>query len=131
MKRRPQLLGQILRAIAAVVLIAMPPLARAQSCTGQWTGFDVSGLGGYAWALAWSANPAGGGPARLFAGGNFTAPGSHIAAYDPTLRSWSTLSSGTNGVVRAILVLPNGDVIAGGSFSAAGGVTAHSIARWN
>ncbi len=44
--------------------------------------------------------------------------------------SWSALGSGTNGPVSAIAV--NGtDVIAGGSFATAGGVSANNIAKWD
>jgi len=38
---------------------------------------------------------------------------------------------GATDHVYALLVLPNGDVIAGGSFVVAGGVPANGIARWN
>ncbi|MFO0493717.1 MAG: hypothetical protein ACK51T_14970, partial [bacterium] len=38
---------------------------------------------------------------------------------------------GTNGDVQALVVLPGGDVIVGGTFTAAGGVSANRIARYN
>ena len=40
-------------------------------------------------------------------------------------------ASGVNNTVRALAVLPNGDLIAGGDFTTAGGTTVNSIARWN
>ncbi|MFN9842948.1 MAG: hypothetical protein ACK57Q_01290, partial [Planctomycetota bacterium] len=43
----------------------------------------------------------------------------------------SSLGSGMNSQVLALAVLPNGDLVAGGFFSTAGGVTANRIARWN
>ena len=36
-----------------------------------------------------------------------------------------------NGSINALVMLPNGDLIAGGSFSSVGGVAANNIARWN
>ncbi|MBX9736402.1 MAG: immunoglobulin domain-containing protein, partial [Phycisphaerales bacterium] len=45
--------------------------------------------------------------------------------------TWSALGSGTSGNVRALAVLPGGDVIVGGDFTTAGGVAANRIARYN
>ena len=36
-----------------------------------------------------------------------------------------------NGPVAAVAVLPNGDVVAGGAFSAVGSTAANAVARWN
>jgi hypothetical protein len=36
-----------------------------------------------------------------------------------------------NGVVRALAAMPDGSLVAGGSFGTAGGVSATNIARWN
>jgi hypothetical protein len=44
---------------------------------------------------------------------------------------WSPLGSGMNGPVYALAVLPNGDLVAGGAFTDAGGVKADYIARWD
>ena len=38
---------------------------------------------------------------------------------------------GTSNSVRAMTTLPNGDLVAGGTFSTAGGVVANRIARWD
>src|SRR5262249_51824916 len=38
---------------------------------------------------------------------------------------------GTNALVSALAVFPNGDVVAGGDFDAAGNVRTTAIARWN
>ncbi|MFN7395788.1 MAG: GC-type dockerin domain-anchored protein [bacterium] len=45
--------------------------------------------------------------------------------------SWSALGTGIDGTVSALAVMPNGDLLAGGAFTTAGGVQANSIARWN
>jgi hypothetical protein len=73
----------------------------------------------------------------LVAGGDFTTAGgvnaSRIARWDGT--SWSALGSGlaiTSSLERVpLVVLPNGDLVAGSYFAMAGGVSANSIARWN
>jgi hypothetical protein len=36
-----------------------------------------------------------------------------------------------NGTVHSLAVMPNGDIVAGGEFTTAGGLTASRIARWN
>ena len=76
------------------------------------------------------------GPA-LYAGGTFSwggAPLNHIGKWDGS--SWSGVGGGTNGDVSALMVFDVGsplgpDLYAGGRFTAAGGVPASSIARWN
>ncbi|MGP8217568.1 MAG: hypothetical protein ACLQQ4_18515 [Bacteroidia bacterium] len=45
-------------------------------------------------------------------------------------QSWSALGSGMNGYVNALTVY-NGNLIAGGSFTTAGGNAANNIAEWN
>ena len=75
----------------------------------------------------------------VVAGGEFTAAGQlslmRIARWDGS--TWSPLGSGigdslSNRMVRALAVLPNGDVVVGGSFTNAGGVGwTYGIARWN
>ncbi len=82
----------------------------------------------------------------LLAGGVFVTAGgvtaNGIARWNGS--SWSALGggvAGNSGVfvddhyqgagIRAIAVMPNGDVIVGGSFAAAGAVSASNIARWN
>ena len=56
-----------------------------------------------------------------------------IARWNGT--SWSELGTGIGTVstdyVAALAVAPNGDLVAGGRFTSAGGVPANSIARWN
>jgi len=91
-----------------------------------------SGLDGEVHALA--VGPAG----ELLAGGPFTtaggAPTAGVARWDGT--AWQPLGSGIaqNGsdpTVRALVVLPSGEVVAAGTFQVAGGVPAAWVARWD
>jgi len=79
-------------------------------------------------------------PAQPVAGGNFNAAGgvaaNYIARWDGS--AWQALGSGTNGTVWSLTTWdPDGDgplaalLVAGGSFTTAGGVTVNSIARWD
>lgn len=77
----------------------------------------------------------------LIAGGSFTAAGGGaancIARWDGS--AWAPVGTGLTrfaagfplASVAALAVLPNGDLIAGGSFTAADGVFVNRIARWN
>jgi hypothetical protein len=56
-------------------------------------------------------------------------PASHIARWDGT--SWAALGSGMDNWVDALAVDGSGNLYAGGSFIAAGGVPASRIARWD
>ncbi|MGH9818420.1 MAG: delta-60 repeat domain-containing protein, partial [Candidatus Acidiferrales bacterium] len=71
------------------------------------------------------------------AGGSFTTAGGvlarHIARWDGS--AWSALSSGAspgvNNVVYTLLFAPDGSLYVGGEFTAAGGIPANRIARWD
>ncbi|HEX6812641.1 MAG TPA: hypothetical protein VF384_13525, partial [Planctomycetota bacterium] len=82
-------------------------------------------------------DPDGAGPMQpvLVVGGEFTIAGTAvargIAAYDPVTGAWSALGSGIDIRVLALTSLPNGDLVAGGPFTTAGGVSASNIARWS
>ncbi|MBI1304758.1 MAG: hypothetical protein GC172_13380 [Phycisphaera sp.] len=74
----------------------------------------------------------------IVAGGDFSSANgvvaNRIARWDGS--SWSTLGAGLsagpdNAFVFDLAVLPNGDLVAGGFFTTAGGVSANGIARWN
>ena len=75
----------------------------------------------------------------LVVGGNFTqaggVPAPGVARWDGT--SWSAFGGGVTGSgyssigVRGLVVMPNGDLVAGGFFMDAGGVPIPNIARWN
>jgi hypothetical protein len=67
-------------------------------------------------------------------GGEIVAAGTFgVASWDGV--SWTPLGSGFgpagNADIYALATLPNGDVIAGGSFNTAAGVPAFNVARWN
>ncbi|MBL8725132.1 MAG: hypothetical protein JNK49_13860 [Planctomycetes bacterium] len=74
-------------------------------------------------------------PPVVVVGGQFVVAGTvvanNIATYDPASGAWSTLGAGTNGGVVAVTTLPNGDLVAAGAFTMAGGVPANHVARWN
>ncbi|MFZ4576023.1 MAG: WD40 repeat domain-containing protein, partial [Phycisphaerales bacterium] len=102
----------------------------------RWNGSAWAPLGGgtsgSVRALAFTPN------GDIIAGGNFLTAGgvvaSHIARWDGA--SWSSLGGGMDSgaatsFVYALAVMPNGDLVAGGTFSAAGGQVVRSIARWN
>jgi hypothetical protein len=75
----------------------------------------------------------------LYAGGLFTTAGgvtcNRIARWDAAVGGWSSVGTGThngvNNAVYAIGVLPNNDVVVGGSFTTAGGALSRYVARWN
>src|SRR5690606_31340190 len=56
-------------------------------------------------------------------------PVANVARWDGS--AWHALGSGVDGPVTALLALPDGSVIAAGSFTTAGGTAAHNIARWD
>lgn len=100
----------------------------------EWNGFAWSylaslyGQGHHFKALAMA--PTG----DLIAGGDNLAgwqggPMSYVARWSNG--TWSPLGGGVNGRVWALTVLANGDIVAGGEFTVAGGAPAAGIARWN
>lgn len=126
------------RAIAVLVVSAIsafPSRSADAQCAGRWLS-DAAGVhpGMDGGVSALVRLPGG----NLIAGGDFRRAGgvaaNCIARWDGA--TWSPLGSGmTGGVdfssVKALAVLPNGDLIAGGNFASAGGVAANNIARWN
>ncbi len=109
----------------------------AASNIARWNGTSWlalgSGLDGMVWALEVLPN------GDLVAGGAFTTigggtPTNHVAKWDGA--SWSALGQGVsngqfNSIVTALETQGNGDLIAGGYFSIAGGAEAKGVARWN
>jgi len=87
------------------------------------------------------AVPAPGGD--LIVTGDFTSIGgisaSRIARYNPAANTWSALGSGISGsipgglgpYIASIVVLPGGDILAGGTFSTAGGNSIRNLARYS
>ncbi|MGB3969010.1 MAG: hypothetical protein WBO45_19915 [Planctomycetota bacterium] len=109
----------------------------AASRIAQWNGTSWSALGtgmnGDVHALRVLAN------GDLVAGGAFTTAGGTtvncLARWNGS--TWSAFASGVDALapfgssVQALAVLPNGDLVIGGSFAAVSGVPAANIARWN
>jgi trimeric autotransporter adhesin len=136
-----RLCSRLRSGLVACSLLSGVSVAMAQ-CQPQWLPGDgvpgvmePGGRGSVRAIVNW--DPDGAGPATplLVVAGSFSLAGrvvsNNIAAYDPLLGAWSALGSGTNGVVHALAVLPNGELVAGGEFTVAGGATADRIARWN
>ncbi len=90
-----------------------------------------AGVNGEIWSLATLPN------GDLVAGGVFQRAGdglaSRVARWNGS--TWSPLGSGmgtlNTTIVRALAVLPSGDLVAAGRFINAGGQTVANIARWN
>lgn len=102
----------------------------------RWDGTSWSAMGASAGSMfyALSVMPNG----DLVAGGAFNSVGSvatsGIARYDGLV--WSSFGTGISntpylGRVYALATAPNGDLIVGGTFAAAGSIVANYIARWN
>jgi hypothetical protein len=112
-------------------------------CAPQWIDAALSNTQGEARAMLWMTDPAS--PAtgnRLYVAGTFaqtqTLTANSVAKWDGT--TWSALGSGVRSVfgatlfpgsVYALAKLPDGALVAGGSFSLAGSANVSNIARWN
>jgi trimeric autotransporter adhesin len=123
-----------LLAAASVAFCSLPTIAQ---CELQWQpGLPLVDTNGSVSALvAW--DPDGPGPRTPVAviGGSFTAAGdvlaNRIVAYDPATGAWEALGLGFNQQVRDLAVAANGDLLAVGDFTTAGGQPAQRVARWN
>ena len=116
-----------------IVGVPVHSLARYNPATGIWSPLG-SGTDGRVQALA--VLPGG----DVIVGGSFSVAGglaaNNIARVNPLTNVWTALGSGVTptllGEVRALAILPSGDVIAGGLFETAGGVAGtNGIARYN
>jgi hypothetical protein len=106
----------------------------------QWLPFG-SGMNSSVWTLTtWDPDGAGTLPAQLVAGGLFTTAGgvtvNNIARWDGT--QWLPFGKGMNSSVDALATWdPDGagpqpaQLVAGGGFTTAGGLTVNHIARWD
>lgn len=95
-------------------------LARWSWLNQTWSALGGSGAGSLA------AMPNG----DLILGSTVAGTGSTgIARWDGA--KWNGLGTGLNGAPRALLVLPNGDLVAGGGFGTAGGIVTGGVARWD
>ena len=120
------------------------PLATAQTSCVDWNAREgfVTMNGLVAAMTVWDRDGSGPLPPLWVFGGQFTAVGNvianRIATFDPASSTWAPLGSGmTNTLwggpyVTALATLPNGDLIAGGTFAEAGGqYAADGVARWD
>lgn len=125
----------VLASLQATALVVCAPCAYAQ-CTTDWQPGSLPGvLGRVEAAVTWDPDGAGPLPPRIVMGGDFTAAGpiaaNRIVAFEPASGTWSTFGSGfDDGSVSALTVMPNGELVAAGYFTAASGVTINRIARW-
>ncbi|MCB1589500.1 MAG: hypothetical protein KDI56_11410, partial [Xanthomonadales bacterium] len=109
-------------------------LVRYDPATDAWLPLGDNGNGVNGAVLALSVADG-----ILYVGGDFTEVdggllANHVAAWDTTTAQWRTFGQGTNGVVRAITVSPQGDLFVGGSFSevtTSAAIVASNVARWN
>lgn len=62
-------------------------------------------------------------------GGNLSGPGIHVARWNGA--AWVAMGNGLNSYVNALATLPDGSVVAGGSFTASGAAPLNGLARWN
>ena len=127
-----------LRSLNSLGLLLIAVLGRGLpgQCTTQWAPSPLPGTNGELRATAmWDPDGAGPEAPRLVVGGAFTIAGNavanNIAMFDDASGQWQTLGGGTDADVLALLVLPTGDLLAGGLFTTAGGQPASRIARWN
>ncbi len=70
-----------------------------------------------------------GGSITINIGGGYVSRG--VARWDPAAGQWRNLGSGLVGTAYALAGMPNGDLIAGGSITNAGGNPVNYIARWD
>ncbi|MBS0197919.1 MAG: immunoglobulin domain-containing protein [Planctomycetes bacterium] len=119
-------------ALACGLLPAIAGTHAAAQCAPRWiNGGEAGGPGGLVYAMTqW--DPDGTGPQApvLVVGGTFTSvAGDSAIRYIATWNGVTWAPLGNGGVAaRALAVLPNGDLIAGGDVAIAGG---YWIARWD
>lgn len=124
--------GIFLRVVSAA-LMAAPLVAQ---CELQWQPGQLPGADAEVFAaLAWDPDGPGPlGPVVVF-GGAFraigTMPAHGVAIFDPVSQQWSSPGAGVDGEVRALAVLPGGDLVLAGNFQVAGGVPAAGLAAYD
>ncbi|MCU0866650.1 MAG: hypothetical protein MUC36_22935 [Planctomycetes bacterium] len=122
-------------AFRLVVVGSRTQAGQTQHRVARWNGTAWTVLGGTFDGPLSSVAVTGGGD--VIVGGEFqnhgAQPLSRLARWNGT--AWQAIGGGVGGVgpvhVGALCVLPNGDLVAGGTFATAGGATAANIARWN
>jgi hypothetical protein len=109
-------------------------VARFNTQTNTWSSLGTgssNGVNNDVFALAVVGN-------EVFVGGSFTSAGgvsaNFVARFNTQTNTWSTLgtgsSNGVDGRVNALAVVGN-EVVVGGWFTSAGGVSANRVARFN
>jgi hypothetical protein len=131
-----------MRLLALIVLPSVVSISLAQTCQQHWEAFG-SGVtsDGYA-APMLVYNPGGGD--SLYVGGSFSGVGGQvtrgIARWNPATSSWGAVGGGcystsTNYFLAALATFDFGsgnELVAGGSFSTAGGLSnTANLAHWN
>ncbi len=126
---------------AAVFVFAFATPRASAQCDPVWQPFDPStssfpGTNGYVMdSMVWDRDGPGPHSPKLVLAGVFSIAGTvqanSIAAYDIHTGEWSAFGSGVPSLISAVVALPNGDLVAGGRFTTAGGVPALNVARWN
>lgn len=132
------MISSLLRLSQATVWLGLAASPAIGQCTNLWRpgevvpGTDRDVLAAVAW------DPDGAGPAgeQVVFGGAFQWVGAvaarRVVLCDPATNVCTPLGTGfDDGIVQALFVLPSGELIAGGSFTAAGGVPVAGVARWN
>jgi len=109
-------------------------VARFNTQTNTWSALGTgssNGVNDWVSALAVVGN-------EVYVGGAFTSAGgvsaNRVARFNTQTNTWSALGTGSqngvNGEVRELAVVGN-EVVVGGVFTSAGGVSANSVARFN
>jgi len=103
-----------------------------RSTAGVWSGLGTGASGGSVTAIKQGLN------GLIYAAGTFTSMGgvantNKIAVWDPTTSTWGALgTSAAGGDATELAIMPNGDIIAAGTFTSMGGVAnTNKIAKWN
>ena len=121
-----------LHAAACALLLGAAPA----QCAPSWVTTALAGTNGTVNAVTWWDSD-GLGPRQpvLALGGSFSAAGNvaanRIAWFDPSTQTWGTFGGGLSSTPRALLAMPNGDLVAGGDFNVGNGGPGDHIARWN
>lgn len=127
--------SMLVRLVCCVSLVTCGALSA--QCELEWesAGGSVGANARVACATRWDPDGAGPEPERIVFGGSFTLVGDRLAnrivAWNTGIGRWEVFGDGFDSHVYALTTLPGGDLIAAGDFTAAGGVPAQRIARWD
>src|SRR3990172_6972382 len=92
---------------------------------GAWHALG-NGVSGNVYTLCWALDEYNN---NVYAGGYFTGgTATNIAKWDGS--QWKALGTGTDGEVRAIARISPSEILIGGDFGLAGGITATRLAKW-